>query len=82
MRISRIIPHISGLALKLAKRGTLIVIDNVVREGRFLNAASRDPDVQGVRAMFEMLAAEPRLSADGDSDGGEKGTMGLRWRWW
>ncbi len=57
------IPAYIAQALKLAKRGTLIVIDNVVREGRILNAASRDPDVQGVRAMFEMLAAESRLSA-------------------
>ena len=57
------IPAYIGWALKLAKRGTLLVIDNVVREGAILNADSKDPDIQGVRAMFELLAAEPRLSA-------------------
>jgi predicted O-methyltransferase YrrM len=50
-------------ALKLARRGSLIVVDNVVREGEILDPASTDPDVQGTRALFEMLAAEPRLAA-------------------
>jgi len=50
-------------ALKLARRGTLIVVDNVVREGEILNPASADPDVQGTRALFELLAAESRLAS-------------------
>jgi predicted O-methyltransferase YrrM len=50
-------------ALKLAHRGSLIVVDNVVREGEILNPASADPDVQGTRALFELLAAEPRLAS-------------------
>jgi predicted O-methyltransferase YrrM len=57
------IPAYLEWSMKLAREGTLIVVDNVVREGELVNAASEDPDVQGVRAMFEMLAAEPRLSA-------------------
>jgi len=49
--------------LKLAHRGTLIVIDNVVREGAILDPASTDRDVQGTRALFDLLASEPRLAS-------------------
>jgi len=50
-------------ALRLARPGSVIVVDNVIRDGAVADAASRDPDVQGVRRLNEMLAAEPRLSA-------------------
>ena len=50
-------------ALKLARRGSLIVADNVVRAGAVIDAASADPQVQGVRRFLEMLTAEPRVSA-------------------
>jgi len=71
------IPDYLSWALKLAKPGTLIVIDNVVREGAVVDAASTDPAVQGVRAMFEMLAAEPRLSATSIQTVGSKGYDGF-----
>jgi predicted O-methyltransferase YrrM len=50
-------------AMALARPGTTIVVDNVVREGEVLDAASADSRVHGVRALFEMIANEPRLSA-------------------
>jgi predicted O-methyltransferase YrrM len=50
-------------ALRLSRPGSVIVVDNVVREGAVADAASRDPDVQGVRRFNEIVAAEPRLSA-------------------
>jgi predicted O-methyltransferase YrrM len=50
-------------ALRLARPGTVIVVDNVVREGRVIDAASTDPMVLGTRALFEMVSAESRLSA-------------------
>ena len=40
-----------------------LVVDNVVREGGVLEADSTDPRVQGTRALFDAVAAEPRLSA-------------------
>jgi hypothetical protein len=49
----------------------------VVREGAILNAASKDPDIQGVRAMFELLAAEPRLSSAAIQTVGTKKWDGL-----
>jgi len=50
-------------ALKLARRGSVIIADNVVRRGAVIDAASPDPDVQGVRRMLELAAAEPRVCA-------------------
>jgi predicted O-methyltransferase YrrM len=43
--------------------GATIVIDNVVRSGAVTNASSADPAVQGTRALFDAVAAEPRLTA-------------------
>src|SRR5258708_7883206 len=49
-------------ALKLSRRGSLIVTDNVVRDGAVIDAASTDPSVQGVRRFHQRLAAEPRVA--------------------
>lgn len=49
-------------SLKLAHPGTIIIADNVVREGEIIDAASADERVQGVRRFNEMLA---RLGAEG-----------------
>jgi predicted O-methyltransferase YrrM len=64
-------------ALKLSRRGTLIIADNVVREGAVVEAASTDPAVAGVRAMFAMMAMEPRLSATAIQTVGSKGYDGF-----
>jgi predicted O-methyltransferase YrrM len=50
-------------ALALVSPGATIVIDNVVRSGAVTNASSADPAVQGTRALFDAVAAEPRLTA-------------------
>ena len=50
-------------ALKLTRQGSLIIVDNVVRKGAVVDTSSDDPSVQGVRRFYEMLAAEPRVSA-------------------
>jgi len=59
-------------ALKLSRRGTLIVVDNVVREGEIANPASTDPAVQGTRTMFEMLAAQQNPAQQAGQDGHPK----------
>jgi len=64
-------------ALHLSRPGTAIVVDNVVREGEVVDAASRDPDVVGVRRMFELMAREPRLSATAIQTVGAKGWDGF-----
>ncbi|WEK00292.1 MAG: O-methyltransferase [Candidatus Sphingomonas phytovorans] len=50
-------------ALALGRPGTTIIVDNVIREGGVLDAASDDDRIRGTRALFEAVAAEPRLSA-------------------
>ncbi|MBO9713810.1 O-methyltransferase [Sphingomonas sp.] len=50
-------------ALALSRPGTTIVVDNVVREGGVIDSSSDDPRIHGTRALFEAVAAEPRLSA-------------------
>ena len=64
-------------ALKLSRRGSLIVVDNVVRDGEIVKASSRDPGVMGVRRLFDLIAAEPRVSATAIQTVGSKGYDGL-----
>lgn len=55
-------PHYFEWALKLSHRGTLIIVDNVVREGEVVDAKSRDPAVEGTRSLNEAMASDPRVS--------------------
>jgi predicted O-methyltransferase YrrM len=71
------IPRYVALALKLSRKGTLIVVDNVIREGKVIDAASDDANVQGARRLFDMLAAEPRLEATALQTVGSKGYDGF-----
>jgi predicted O-methyltransferase YrrM len=64
-------------ALKLARPGSLILVDNVVRDGRVVDAASTDASIQGVRRLFEAVAAEPRVDATAVQTVGIKGYDGL-----
>jgi predicted O-methyltransferase YrrM len=64
-------------ALRLSRLGSLIVVDNVIRDGAVIDAASADPDVQGVRRLNELLAAEPRVSATTIQTVGSKGYDGF-----
>ncbi|MBU6299702.1 MAG: O-methyltransferase [Alphaproteobacteria bacterium] len=63
-------------ALKLSRRGSMIVVDNVVRDGEVANADSADPGVIGSRRVIEAMAAEPRVSATGLQTVGVKGYDG------
>jgi predicted O-methyltransferase YrrM len=71
------IPHYFDWALRLARRGSLIVVDNVVRGGAVIDPASSDTSVQGVRQFLEILAAEPRVSATAIQTVGLKGYDGF-----
>jgi predicted O-methyltransferase YrrM len=64
-------------ALKLARRGSVIIADNIVRQGAVIDPDSRDANVQGVRAMNELVAAEPRVSATALQTVGSKGYDGF-----
>ena len=64
-------------ALRLARPGAAIVIDNVVRDGAVLDASSADESVRGVRALAERLADEPRIDATALQTVGGKGWDGF-----
>lgn len=64
-------------SLKLARKGTLIIADNVVRKGAVADAASKDENVQGIRKFNEALAAEKRVTTTVIQTVGSKGYDGL-----
>jgi predicted O-methyltransferase YrrM len=64
-------------SMPLARPGTLILIDNVVREGRVLEAQAQDAAVEGTRRLFDLLAGESRLEATAIQTVGVKGWDGL-----
>jgi predicted O-methyltransferase YrrM len=70
-------PRYFASALELSRPGSLIIVDNVVRNGAVLDAASQDPIVQGVRRLNEMIAAEPRVSGVAIQMVGSKGWDGM-----
>ena len=57
------IPNYFTWALKLARVGTVIIVDNVVRKGTVIDAASDDANVQGVRRFTELVSRESRVTA-------------------
>lgn len=64
-------------ALSLARPGTVIVTDNVVRGGALADHDTEDPRAQGMRRFHELLAAEPRVSATTIQTVGSKGYDGF-----
>ncbi|MFJ9346115.1 O-methyltransferase [Streptomyces sp. NPDC101237] len=70
-------PHYVEWALRLTRAGSLIVLDNVVREGRVIDEGSSAPDVVGTRAAIELIATHPRLSGTAIQTVGSKGYDGF-----
>lgn len=64
-------------SVRLARPGSLIVVDNVIRRGDVLDVASDDAGLQGVRRFNEALAADPRVTATILQTVGSKGHDGL-----
>ena len=71
------IPDYFTWSLKLARAGSLILVDNVIRDGAVVDANSTDASVIGVRRFNEMAAAEPRVTATTIQTVGVKGYDGL-----
>lgn len=70
-------PEYLEWALKLSRRGTLIVADNVIQDGAVIDPAAPSARVQGVRRFMELLAADPRVSATALQTVGSKGYDGF-----
>lgn len=63
--------------LKLARPGTMILVDNVIRGGAVLDAESEDPDVQGTRELHLLLGTLPGITSTVIQMVGHKGWDGF-----
>ena len=63
--------------LQLTRPGSVILVDNVVREGAVTDPDHPDPRVFGTRVLFDAVAAEPRLDATAIQTVGDKGWDGF-----
>ncbi|HEX4084422.1 MAG TPA: O-methyltransferase [Chthoniobacteraceae bacterium] len=70
-------PEYLTAALKLSRPGTVIIADNVVRQGQVADPGNADANVRGARTFLEMAAREPRLSATVIQTVGKKGHDGF-----
>jgi len=70
-------PDYLAASLRLARRGSVILADNVVRHGAVADPACADPAVQGVRRFHALVAAEPRVRATVIQTVGAKGYDGF-----
>lgn len=64
-------------SLRLTRPGGVIVVDNVVRDGRVVDEDDPEPDIVGIRELGRMLAEEPRVSATMVQTVGGKGYDGF-----
>jgi len=70
-------PNYLVLSLQLSRPGTIIVADNVIRDGEVANSTSADERVNGVRAFLEMAAASDRVEGTAIQTVGSKGYDGF-----
>jgi predicted O-methyltransferase YrrM len=70
-------PEYFTWALELSRPGTLVIVDNVVRDGAVIDPGSADPGVQGMRRFLEQAGAEPRVTATAIQTVGTKGHDGF-----
>ena len=71
------IPAYFDWSLKLSRPGTVIVVDNIIRDGKVIDGDSKDPNIQGVRQFNDLLATDKRVSATEIQTVGEKGYDGF-----
>ncbi|MFL5481731.1 MAG: O-methyltransferase [Gemmatimonadaceae bacterium] len=71
------IPAYFDWAMKLSRPGSLIIVDNVVRDGGVVDAKSKDPSIQGVRRFIDQLARDKRVTATAIQTVGSKGYDGF-----
>lgn len=64
-------------SVRLTRPGGVIIVDNVVRDGQVLDAHSEDPNVQGVRRLNDVIAADSSVSATVIQTVGAKGYDGF-----
>jgi predicted O-methyltransferase YrrM len=48
-------------SLKLSRPGTVIIVDNVVRDGKIIDMSGGDGQTRGMRRFYEMMAGDSRI---------------------
>ena len=64
-------------ALRFTRSGSVIVVDNVVREGAILDPEDQDPSVEGIRRFYELARGDARVDATAIQTVGVKGYDGF-----
>lgn len=64
-------------ALEMSRPGSVIIVDNIIRDGAVVDSASEDPSVRGVRRLNELMADNPRIDATALQTVGVKGYDGF-----
>jgi predicted O-methyltransferase YrrM len=70
-------PNYFDWSLRLTRPGGLIIVDNVVRHGGVADESSTDPQILGMRAMFERIRAQAGVTATALQTVGKKGYDGF-----
>jgi predicted O-methyltransferase YrrM len=70
-------PNYLTFAMRLARPGTVIVCDNVIRDGAVINEDGRDANVEGARAAFSFIGGDKRLEGTAIQTVGAKGYDGF-----
>jgi predicted O-methyltransferase YrrM len=71
------IPAYFDWAVRMSRTGSVIIVDNVIRDGAVIDATSEDPSVRGVRRLNEMMASDSRVSSTVLQTVGVKGYDGF-----
>ncbi len=64
-------------SLHLSRPGTVIIADNVIRDGGVIEEDHADPRVQGIRRFNELVAGDPRVNTTQVQTVGKKGYDGF-----
>jgi predicted O-methyltransferase YrrM len=64
-------------ALALAKPGSVIIVDNVVRAGRVIDPPADDAEMQGIQRMMARIRSESRVTSTALQTVGTKGHDGF-----
>lgn len=70
-------PHYMEWGVRLGRPGTLIIVDNVVRQGSILDAESADAAIRGTRRAYEFVSGHARLDATAVQTVGARGYDGF-----
>jgi predicted O-methyltransferase YrrM len=70
-------PEYFDWAVKLSRRGTVIIVDNVIRDGAIIDPSSTDERVRGTVRFYDQLASDARVSATAIQTVGSKGYDGF-----